>query len=57
MENKKKLTKADLAKVTGGSRYYGNGVTCGKHKCTVNWGKLGLAELTALPTLVMVTAN
>ena len=26
MENKKKLTKADLAKVTGGSRYYGNGV-------------------------------
>ena len=36
MENKKKLTKADLAKVTGGSRYYGNGVTCGKHKCTVN---------------------
>lgn len=39
MENKKKLTKADLAKVTGGSRYYGNGVTCGKHKCTVNWGQ------------------
>ena len=28
MENKKKLTKADLAKVT-----------CGKHKCTVNWGQ------------------
>lgn len=39
MENKKKLTKADLSKVTGGSRYYGNGVTCGKHKCTVNWGQ------------------
>ena len=36
MENKKKLTTVDLAKVTGGSRYYGNGVTCGKHKCTVN---------------------
>ncbi|WP_421832885.1 hypothetical protein [Ligilactobacillus ruminis] len=57
MENKKKLTKADLAKVTGGSRYYGNGLLVANISAQLTGGKLGLAELTALPTLVMVTAN
>lgn len=38
MKNVKELNVTDLQKINGGT-YYGNGVTCGKHTCSVNWGQ------------------
>ncbi|WP_416354199.1 leucocin A/sakacin P family class II bacteriocin [Agrilactobacillus fermenti] len=38
MNNEKLLTKKELLSITGG-KYYGNGVSCNSHKCTVNWGQ------------------
>ncbi|MDH5039550.1 leucocin A/sakacin P family class II bacteriocin [Enterococcus faecalis] len=34
----KKMDKKEMVKVKGG-KYYGNGVSCGKTSCSVDWGK------------------
>jgi len=34
----KKISEAALKAITGG-KYYGNGVTCTKKGCSVNWGQ------------------
>ncbi len=34
----KKLTSKEMAQVVGG-KYYGNGVSCNKKGCSVDWGK------------------
>lgn len=34
----KKLTAKEMSQVVGG-KYYGNGVSCNKKGCSVNWGK------------------
>ncbi|MEO1768910.1 leucocin A/sakacin P family class II bacteriocin [Candidatus Enterococcus ferrettii] len=38
MQNVKELSVKELRKITGG-KYYGNGLSCGKHSCSVDWGK------------------
>ncbi|MBF7103385.1 MULTISPECIES: leucocin A/sakacin P family class II bacteriocin [Lactobacillaceae] len=38
MKKIEKLTEKEMANIIGG-KYYGNGVTCGKHSCSVNWGQ------------------
>jgi len=36
-----KVEKLELEATKGiiGGKYYGNGVSCGKYTCTVDWGK------------------
>ena len=38
MKNIKTLSMEELTKVKGGT-YYGNGVSCTKSGCKVNWGQ------------------
>ncbi|QCX26001.1 bacteriocin [Companilactobacillus futsaii] len=35
---KKVIDENSLSLISGG-KYYGNGVSCGKHTCKVNWGQ------------------
>ncbi|EHE85062.1 leucocin A/sakacin P family class II bacteriocin [Latilactobacillus sakei] len=37
MEKFIELSLKEVTAITGG-KYYGNGVHCGKHSCTVDWG-------------------
>ncbi|ASF49909.1 bacteriocin (plasmid) [Lactiplantibacillus plantarum] len=42
MKKIEKLTEKEMANIIGGviaDKYYGNGVSCGKHTCTVDWGE------------------
>jgi len=51
INNLKELNTKDLANVIGG-KYYGNGVSCGKKSCSVNWsqawGCIGNRSSTAI---------
>ncbi|MCM1598843.1 leucocin A/sakacin P family class II bacteriocin [Latilactobacillus sakei] len=38
MKNAKSLTIQEMKSITGG-KYYGNGVSCNSHGCSVNWGQ------------------
>lgn len=38
MQNVKELSSQAMHRIKGG-KYYGNGVSCGKHTCTVDWGR------------------
>ncbi|EUJ18023.1 leucocin A/sakacin P family class II bacteriocin [Listeria aquatica] len=38
MKNMTRLDSTEMAKTIGG-KYYGNGVSCNKKKCSVDWGK------------------
>jgi len=38
MQKIKNLDLKKIKEVVGGT-YYGNGVSCGKHACSVDWGK------------------
>lgn len=38
MQNVKELSTKEMEKISGG-KYYGNGLSCGKHTCSVDWGK------------------
>lgn len=37
LQNAKELTNEELQAINGGV-YYGNGLTCTKHGCSVDWG-------------------
>ena len=37
--NKKKVIDENSLSLISGGKYYGNGVSCGKHTCKVNWGQ------------------
>lgn len=38
MQNVKELSVKEM-QLTKGGKYYGNGVSCEKHSCSVNWGQ------------------
>ncbi|MCT3029022.1 class II bacteriocin [Pediococcus parvulus] len=38
MKKIEKLTEKEMANIIGG-KYYGNGLYCGKHSCSVDGGK------------------
>ncbi|EOH90809.1 Blp family class II bacteriocin [Enterococcus pallens] len=40
MKASKEMTKNEMKSVIGGT-YYGNGVSCGKTTCTVDWAAAG----------------
>ncbi|MHC9533465.1 leucocin A/sakacin P family class II bacteriocin [Dellaglioa sp. BT-FLS60] len=47
MKNVKELSIIELKEIKGG-KYYGNGVSCTKHSCSVNWGQAGTCGITHL---------
>lgn len=47
MKNLKKMSDTELKEIIGG-KYYGNGVSCNKKGCTVNWGAAASCSVSRL---------
>jgi len=49
MNNQKVISDKELKTIIGG-KYYGNGVSCNKKGCTVNWGAATSCGITHFAT-------